>query len=162
VNRRHRGWCLQSAADWVDTWQVAATLIIYGLFGLCIGSFLNVVIWRVPQGMSIVSPGSACPSCGRELKAWENVPVVAWVALRGRCRTCHATISWRYPAVELATGAVFAALGARLGWGIAPVPQACFRWRWSASTPDASMFGLRRSPQFSPLSRRLRGSPQIV
>jgi leader peptidase (prepilin peptidase) / N-methyltransferase len=99
---------------------VAATLIIYGLFGLCIGSFLNVVIWRVPQGMSIVSPGSACPSCGRELKAWENVPVVAWVALRGRCRTCHATISWRYPAVELATGAVFAALGARLGWGIAP------------------------------------------
>ena len=93
---------------------MALTIILFGLFGLCIGSFLNVVIWRVPLGISIVRPGSACPSCHRELKAWENVPVVAWLALGGRCRTCDSPISWRYPAVELVVGASFALLGATL------------------------------------------------
>lgn len=96
------------------------TFIVFGLFGLCIGSFLNVVVWRVPQGISIVTPGSACPSCRRELKVWENVPVVAWVALRGKCRTCHAQIPARYPGVELATGLGFAICGVSFAGGIAP------------------------------------------
>ena len=76
--------------------------------GLFVGSFLNVVIYRVPRGLSVSAPRSFCPTCDRQLAWWENVPVVSWVALRGRCRTCHQTISFRYPLVEAATGATFA------------------------------------------------------
>lgn len=78
-----------------------------GIFGLLIGSFLNVVIYRVPIGMSIVRPASACPSCGAGIHAYDNVPVVAWLALRGKCRSCSAPISARYPLVELGTGVFF-------------------------------------------------------
>lgn len=80
---------------------------IAGLFGLLIGSFLNVVIWRVPRRESIV-PGSRCPSCGVGIRPVHNVPVLSWIALRARCASCRAPISVRYPLVELATGAVFA------------------------------------------------------
>lgn len=80
---------------------------IAGVFGLLIGSFLNVVIYRVPIGMSVVRPASACPNCGSEIHAYDNVPVVAWLALRGRCRNCSAPISARYPLVELGTGLFF-------------------------------------------------------
>lgn len=76
---------------------------------LAVGSFLNVVAARVPLRRSIVSPGSACMSCGTELAWRDNVPVLSWLALRGRCRTCGASISWRYPAVELATALLVAA-----------------------------------------------------
>ena len=69
--------------------------------GLALGSFLNVVAARVPLRRSLVSPGSACMSCGHELSWWENVPLLSYVALRGRCRSCSASISLRYPAVEL-------------------------------------------------------------
>jgi len=69
--------------------------------GLALGSFLNVVAARVPLRRSLVSPGSACMSCGHELSWWENVPLLSYVALRGRCRSCSAPISLRYPAVEL-------------------------------------------------------------
>jgi leader peptidase (prepilin peptidase)/N-methyltransferase len=86
------------------------------LFGLAIGSFLNVVIYRVPQGLSIVSPRSACPSCGTPIAERDNVPVVSWLLLRGRCRHCHEPISIRYPLVELACAALFAGLAARLGY----------------------------------------------
>lgn len=86
----------------------AAIAVLSGLLGLAIGSFLNVVIYRVPRGLSIVRPGSACPSCGHEIRAYDNVPVLAWLWLRGRCRDCHAPISPRYPLVELATGILFA------------------------------------------------------
>ena len=84
--------------------------------GLAIGSFLNVVAARVPLKRSIVSPGSACMSCGHELAWYENVPVVSWLALRGRCRSCEAGISFRYPAVELVTGLLVAGSFFAFGW----------------------------------------------
>jgi len=86
------------------------------LMGLAIGSFLNVVIYRVPKKMSIVSPRSACPSCGAFIAEKDNIPVASWLLLRGRCRHCHASISPQYPLVELACAALFAGLAARLGY----------------------------------------------
>jgi leader peptidase (prepilin peptidase) / N-methyltransferase len=82
--------------------------VLIGAFGLLIGSFLNVVVYRVPAGLSIVSPPSACPSCGAEIKPYDNVPVVSWLVLRGRCRNCAEPISPRYLLVELGTGVFFA------------------------------------------------------
>jgi leader peptidase (prepilin peptidase) / N-methyltransferase len=84
-----------------------------GVLGLVIGSFLNVVIWRVPRKESIVAPRSKCPACDTEIKPRDNVPVYSWLALRGHCRRCDAPISVRYPLVELATGALFVAIAAR-------------------------------------------------
>ena len=81
-------------------WIYLPTLV----FGSCVGSFLNVVIHRLPRGMSVVSPPSSCPSCGHRVRPWENVPVLAWLFLRGRCSGCGSAISVRYPIVELATG----------------------------------------------------------
>jgi leader peptidase (prepilin peptidase) / N-methyltransferase len=83
-------------------------LLTVTLFGLCIGSFLNVCAYRLPLGKSIVYPGSRCTSCGRELSWFDNLPVLSWVALRGRCRTCKQSVSWMYPAVEIVTALVFA------------------------------------------------------
>jgi leader peptidase (prepilin peptidase)/N-methyltransferase len=94
------------------TWLLA---VWSAALGLVIGSFLNVVIWRVPRGESIVRPPSHCPSCGHEVRPRDNVPVVSWLLLRGRCRDCHAPISSRYPLVELATGVVFVLLALRIG-----------------------------------------------
>jgi len=84
--------------------------------GLILGSFLNVVIARVPHQQSIVRPRSRCPRCGHQLAWFENLPVLSWVALRGRCRSCRAPISWRYPTVELLTGLLFFACLQRYGW----------------------------------------------
>jgi leader peptidase (prepilin peptidase)/N-methyltransferase len=78
------------------------------MVGLFVGSFLNVVVYRAPLGLSVSTPRSFCPTCDRQLAWWENVPVVSWLALRGRCHTCHEPISARYPLVEVATSAVFA------------------------------------------------------
>jgi leader peptidase (prepilin peptidase)/N-methyltransferase len=86
------------------------------LLGLAIGSFLNVVIYRVPQGLSVVTPPSACPSCGTPVAERDNIPVVSWLLLRGRCRHCHEPISLRYPLVELACAGLFAATAARFGY----------------------------------------------
>ena len=86
------------------------------VLGLCVGSFLNVVIARLPAGESIVRPGSRCPRCGHPLRWYENVPLFSFLALRGRCSACRAPISWRYPAVELLTGALFLAALQRFGW----------------------------------------------
>ena len=85
------------------------------VLGLMVGSFLNVVIHRIPRHESVVSPRSACPSCGTEISNRDNVPVLSWLALRGRCRSCDEPISPRYPLVELTTGVIFALVGARLG-----------------------------------------------
>lgn len=82
---------------------------VAGVLGLVIGSFLNVVIWRVPRGESIVTPPSACPGCGAHIRPRDNVPVLSWLLLRGRCRDCGEPISRRYPLVELGTGLLFAA-----------------------------------------------------
>lgn len=87
--------------------QVLGTALA-ALFGLCFGSFLNVCASRWPAGESIVQPASHCRGCGRALLWWENVPLLSWLALRGRCRTCHAPIGWRYPLVEMALAATWA------------------------------------------------------
>lgn len=86
-----------------------------GVLGLAVGSFLNVVIHRVPRGASIVAPRSACPDCGTPISNRDNVPVVSWLLLGGRCRSCGRPISWRYPLVEAATAALFAGVAARFG-----------------------------------------------
>ena len=78
-----------------------------GALGLAVGSFLNVVAYRVPAGLSLVSPGSHCTSCGHPVRARHNVPVLGWVVLRGRCFDCSAAISVRYPLVEVGTAALF-------------------------------------------------------
>lgn len=81
-----------------------------GVLGLLVGSFLNVVVYRVPNGLSIVSPPSACPRCGAGIRPYDNVPVLSWLLLRGKCRSCKAPISRRYPLVELGAGIAFAAV----------------------------------------------------
>ena len=94
----------------------AAEVVAAGLFGAVIGSFLNVVAHRVPLGESLVSPPSRCPQCEAPVKPYDNVPVVSWLLLRGRCRNCGTPISPRYPLVELATALVFAAVVAVRGF----------------------------------------------
>lgn len=86
------------------------------LLGLLIGSFLNVVIWRVPRGESVASPASHCPGCERPIRPRDNVPVLSWLLLRGRCRDCGTAISARYPAVELGTAVVFGVLAWHFGF----------------------------------------------
>lgn len=81
--------------------------VLVGVLGLVVGSFLNVVVWRVPRGESAVRPGSHCPECGAPVRPRDNVPVVSWLLLRARCRDCGAAISARYPLVEAATAALF-------------------------------------------------------
>ena len=77
------------------------TYVLGGIYGLCVGSFLNVVIYRLPLGMNLAKPGSHCPKCGYALKAKDNIPVLSYLALRGRCRSCRTPISPRYTVVEL-------------------------------------------------------------
>lgn len=96
--------------------MIAILVVGVALVGLLIGSFLNVVIWRVPKGESIVSPPSHCPGCDRPIRPRDNVPVLSWLLLRGRCRDCGTGISARYPAVELATAVVFGVLAWRFGF----------------------------------------------
>jgi len=92
--------------------------LVLGAFGLVFGSFANVLIWRMPRGESIVSPGSRCPSCEHPIRWYDNVPVISWLALRGKCRDCGEPIAWRYPAVELASGALWVLAFWR--WGLSP------------------------------------------
>lgn len=95
---------------------------LFGLLGLAVGSFLNVVIDRGPKGQSLLKPGSSCPTCKRALQVWEMVPVVSYLALRGRCRTCGAGIPVRVPLVEAGTGVLFVLL-----------------WSWSDTTPALAL-----------------------
>jgi leader peptidase (prepilin peptidase) / N-methyltransferase len=92
-------------------------VVVIGLLGLVVGSFLNVVIHRVPLRQSIVWPASRCPRCGAAIKPGDNVPLLSYLLLRGRCRYCGARISWRYPAVEGLTGILFAAAAYEFGPG---------------------------------------------
>ena len=126
-----------------------AFTVVAGLFGLPIGSFLNVVIHRLPKMMerewraqcaefegrepataeptyNLAVPASACPSCGHKITAVENIPVVSWLMLRGRCSACKTPISARYPLVEAFTGLVFAAAAWQLGFGIAAIGAMLF------------------------------------
>jgi leader peptidase (prepilin peptidase) / N-methyltransferase len=92
-------------------------LVVF-MFGLAIGSFCNVVIYRFPQGASIVSPGSHCPSCKTPIRPWDNIPLVSYLLLRGRCRVCKEPISLRYPAVELLSGVFYVLLWTKFGLSI--------------------------------------------
>lgn len=83
-----------------------------GVFGLAIGSFLNVVIHRVPNGLSVIRPASACPGCSTPIRGRDNVPLLSWLLLGGRCRACRMRISARYPAIEAITGLIFLAIAA--------------------------------------------------
>jgi leader peptidase (prepilin peptidase)/N-methyltransferase len=93
-----------------------AAVVLVFVMGLLFGSFLNVVIARVPAGESIVRPRSRCPRCGHQLAWYENIPVLSWLALRGRCSACGQPISWRYPLIELLTALLFLACQRRMGW----------------------------------------------
>ena len=99
-------------------------MVILGFFsfwlGACVASFLNVVIWRVPRGESIVSPPSHCPKCNAPIRWWQNIPIVSWLALRGRCANCREPISPRYVLVELLGGGLF---------------LAAFLWLWLPNVP---------------------------
>jgi len=109
----------------VESPPLAAFAALAGILGALVGSFLNVVIHRLPRGESVVSPGSRCPACGRAIRPWHNVPVLAWLWLRGRCRDCGARIPVRYPLVEAATAALFVLVALRFG----PAPTT---WLWMA------------------------------
>jgi leader peptidase (prepilin peptidase)/N-methyltransferase len=97
----------------------AVGLLLLGVLGLAVGSFLNVVIYRVPRRQSLIWPGSACPSCRTPIPLYDNIPVAGWLLLRGRCRSCRAAIAARYPLVEAATGVLFLVHG--LVFGIEPI-----------------------------------------
>jgi leader peptidase (prepilin peptidase)/N-methyltransferase len=101
--------------DLVTAIPRAELAVVVGAFGLIVGSFLNVVIYRLPQGESLSWPGSHCTDCQAPIRWFDNVPVVSYLVLRGRCRRCGAGISLRYPAVELLTGALFAVAALRYG-----------------------------------------------
>ncbi len=136
--------------------STAWLLATVGVVGLCVGSFLNVVIHRLPRIMeaqwraecaalegrdapgsevfNLVTPRSRCPSCGTQITALQNVPVVSWIALGGRCAACRAPISIRYPAVELAAGAVAVLLGWRFGYSAALAFALAYAWALLALT----------------------------
>src|ERR1700678_2383568 len=102
-----------------QTWFVLPAPLIgvfVFLFGLIIGSFLNVCILRIPSGKSIVLPASACPKCGEPIRPYDNIPVLSYLLLGGKCRGCKTKISWMYPLVELLTGLLF--LGCFYAFGI--------------------------------------------
>jgi leader peptidase (prepilin peptidase)/N-methyltransferase len=92
----------------------AITILVF-IFGAMIGSFLNVVIYRIPKGESIVFPSSKCQSCQTPLKWWHNIPILSWLFLRGKCYFCHEKISIQYPLVEFLTGIIFTVLYLKLG-----------------------------------------------
>ncbi|NLB66586.1 MAG: prepilin peptidase [Lentisphaerae bacterium] len=96
-------------------WTLTAFIF---LGGLCIGSFLNVCIWRIPREQSVVLPASYCPACKHPLAPWDNLPLLSWLLLKGRCRHCQAAISPRYFVVELLTAALFVTVWLRHGWTV--------------------------------------------
>src|SRR6059036_1091757 len=91
-------------------------LVLAALLGLAVGSFLNVVAWRLPRRESLVRPASHCPACDAPIRPYDNLPLVSWLLLRGRCRACGERISARYPVVEAATAALYVAVVASQ-WG---------------------------------------------
>ncbi|HKT04241.1 MAG TPA: prepilin peptidase [Rugosimonospora sp.] len=94
---------------------MAPLLVLVAVAGLAVGSFVNVVVYRVPRDESLLRPGSHCPQCTAPVKPWHNVPVLSWLLLRGRCAHCGQSISRRYPLVEAGTALLFVAVSARLG-----------------------------------------------
>src|SRR5918999_126473 len=97
-------------------------VLVAGLFGLVVGSFLNVVIHRVPRRESIAWPASHCPHCGEPIRPSDNIPLISYLLLRGRCRNCKEPISARYPAVEATTGLLFGAADYEFGLSLSLLP----------------------------------------
>ncbi|MFN2501311.1 MAG: A24 family peptidase [Pyrinomonadaceae bacterium] len=95
------------------------------IFGACTGSFLNVVIYRVPNELSVVRPSSACPDCKKPISFYDNIPILSWLVLGAKCRNCKGSIAWRYPAVELLTASIFVLTALQLGFN-AFLPVALF------------------------------------
>ena len=121
----------------IEILAVAIPNLMVFTFGACIGSFLNVVIYRIPAGLSLVSPPSRCPKCSHKLGKTENVPVLGWLWLRGRCRWCKVPISSRYPLVETATGIIFLIVFRQFGYSIETVGYCAFlSWLLSLSLID--------------------------
>ncbi|HEV2205101.1 MAG TPA: prepilin peptidase [Candidatus Acidoferrales bacterium] len=102
--------------QWVTPFLTGAFVFV---LGLAIGSFLNVCILRIPEGKSIVLPASACPKCGAAIRPYDNIPVLSYAVLGGKCRACKTPISWMYPVVELLTGVLF--LGCWIAFGLTPL-----------------------------------------
>ncbi len=110
------------------TTELALVAIAFFVFGLLLGSFGNVVIWRFPRGESLSSPGSRCPACDAPVRWYDNIPVVSWLLLRARCRSCGEPIATRYPAVELLSGLLWLAAGLTFGLGGQAVIAGFFFW----------------------------------
>jgi leader peptidase (prepilin peptidase)/N-methyltransferase len=106
--------------------ETALHVAFAALAGLLIGSFLNVCIYRVPRDLSVVRPRSFCPECGKPVAWFDNIPVLSFALLKGRCRICGKAIGLRYPLVELTTAALFAATIARFGWSLAGLKWCLF------------------------------------
>ncbi len=96
----------------MPTYEYIYGIAVATLFGTIIGSFLNVVIYRVPKKLSLISPRSFCPSCKAPIRAVDNIPILSWCLLRGKCRHCHTPISPRYPIIEAITGVTWGAITA--------------------------------------------------
>jgi len=127
------------------------TFIIF-IFGTMIGSFLNVVIYRIPKGESIVFPASKCQSCQTPLKWWHNVPILSWLTLRGKCYFCHEKIAVQYPVVEFLTGTLFALLYFKLGlvWSL-PFVAASFAALFALVMIDFKYMAVPDSVNFAAL-----------
>ncbi|MGH9585152.1 MAG: prepilin peptidase [Bryobacteraceae bacterium] len=100
--------------------------VLAGIAGLLIGSFLNVCIYRIPRGMSVIFPRSFCPECGGQVAWYDNVPLLGYIFLGGRCRNCRQAIGLQYPLVELVTGVVFALTAVKYGWNLSTLKWAVF------------------------------------
>jgi leader peptidase (prepilin peptidase)/N-methyltransferase len=116
-------WQIEKSGRGVAGQTVVIISVIFFLFGIIVGSFLNVCITRIPEEISIVSPGSRCPRCKTPIKPYDNVPVFAWLWLRGKCRNCGLPISPMYPLIELATGLLFVAAFLEFG-----ITQTTVKW----------------------------------
>ncbi|MHB1578212.1 MAG: prepilin peptidase [Acidithiobacillus ferrooxidans] len=113
---------------------LGAAYVLTTLLGLLVGSFLNVVVHRVLRRESIIHPASHCPHCGHVLRPWENIPVLSWLALGGRCHACGEPIAWRYPALELLSGLLSLVVVWQLGLTWRLLPALVFTWALLALT----------------------------
>jgi leader peptidase (prepilin peptidase)/N-methyltransferase len=116
-------WQIGKSGRGVAGLTVVIITVFFFLLGTIVGSFLNVCITRIPEDISIVTPGSRCPRCGTPIKPYDNVPVFAWLWLRGKCRACRASISVMYPLIEMATGSLFVAAFLEFG-----ITQTTVKW----------------------------------
>ena len=105
--------------------------------GGCLGSFLNVAVWRLPAGKSLIRPASFCPKCGHPIRFYDNIPIFGWLFLRGKCRDCRQPISFRYPAVEGAVALMGTVLALLFFFGGRGVPAGVFRWSGLAASFNA-------------------------